>query len=146
MSSTKANLKVTKAALDAGKFEEAAKEARKILDVDPNNYHASVRFRHVFQNDWLRSLSAMCSWALPWRNRRNMKKRRKYTILLPRLNRTILWHGEVWSPSMRSRLAGRSTSTMLLPSAWPKSTWRRTYYLTATTRRDARTDILSPQG
>ena len=43
MSSTKAGLKAAKAALDAQKYEEAAKEARKVLDVDPNNYHASVR-------------------------------------------------------------------------------------------------------
>lgn len=95
MSSTKANLKVTKAALDAGNFEAAAKEARKILDVDPKNYHASVRFRHVFWNDWLRSLSAMYSWALPWRNRRSMKKQRKNTMLLPRVNQMTRWHGEV---------------------------------------------------
>ena len=43
MSSTKAGLKAAKAALDAHKYEDAAKEARRILDIDPKNYHASVR-------------------------------------------------------------------------------------------------------
>ena len=51
MSSTKAALKAAKAALDGHKYEEAAREAQKVLDVDPNNYHASVmpgRDRYIF--------------------------------------------------------------------------------------------------
>ncbi|MCJ1399353.1 Superkiller protein 3 [Xylographa trunciseda] len=42
MSNTKAALKAAKAALDGHKYEEAAKEAQKVLDVDPSNYHANV--------------------------------------------------------------------------------------------------------
>ncbi|MCJ1388954.1 Superkiller protein 3 [Xylographa bjoerkii] len=42
MSNTKAALKAAKAALDGHKYEEAAKEAQKVLDVDQNNYHANV--------------------------------------------------------------------------------------------------------
>ncbi|MCJ1251950.1 Superkiller protein 3 [Trapelia coarctata] len=42
MSSVKAGLKAAKAALDAQKYKEAAKEARKVLELDSNNYHANV--------------------------------------------------------------------------------------------------------
>lgn len=94
MSSTKAGLKAAKAALDAQKFEEAAKEARKVLETDSNNYHASVRFHHEDRNNWLKSLSAMYSWALPWRNKRSMKKQRNRTILLRGANRMIRLHGK----------------------------------------------------
>ena len=56
MSSTKAGLKAAKAALDAQNYEEAAIEARKVLGIDPNNYHASVRFCHGVRNMWLKPL------------------------------------------------------------------------------------------
>ena len=42
MSNTKAALKAAKAALDGHNYEAAAKEAQKVLEVDQNNYHASV--------------------------------------------------------------------------------------------------------
>ena len=42
MSSSKAALKAAKNALDAHKYEDATKEARKAIKVDPQNYHASV--------------------------------------------------------------------------------------------------------
>ena len=42
MSTSKVALKAAKAALDAHRYEEAAKEARNALEVDPQNYHASV--------------------------------------------------------------------------------------------------------
>ncbi|MCJ1285074.1 Superkiller protein 3 [Xylographa opegraphella] len=42
MSNTKAALKAAKAALDGHQYAAAANEAQKVLDVDPNNYHANV--------------------------------------------------------------------------------------------------------
>ena len=42
MSSTRAALKAAKAALDGHNYEAAVKEAQNVLDVDQNNYHASV--------------------------------------------------------------------------------------------------------
>jgi superkiller protein 3 len=51
MSATKAGLKAAKAALDAHKYEDAAKEARKTLEIDPKNYHASVRFFNMLQSE-----------------------------------------------------------------------------------------------
>ena len=42
MSSSKAALKSAKAAIDAHKYDEAAREAQNVLNTDPTNYHASV--------------------------------------------------------------------------------------------------------
>ena len=42
MSTSKGALKATKAALDAHNYEEAIKEARKAVEIDPKNYHALV--------------------------------------------------------------------------------------------------------
>ncbi|KAI9800229.1 MAG: hypothetical protein M1825_004213 [Sarcosagium campestre] len=42
MSSTKASLKAAKAALDEGNYDEAVIQARKVLAVDANNYHANI--------------------------------------------------------------------------------------------------------
>ena len=42
MSTSKGALKATKAALGAHKYEEAVKEARKVIEIDPKNYHALV--------------------------------------------------------------------------------------------------------
>ena len=42
MSSSKAALKSAKAAIDAHKYDEAAREAQKVLSNDPTSYHASV--------------------------------------------------------------------------------------------------------
>jgi predicted negative regulator of RcsB-dependent stress response len=39
-SSNKAALKAAKAALDAKNYDEAATEARKVLEGEPNHYHA----------------------------------------------------------------------------------------------------------
>jgi hypothetical protein len=40
MSSSKTALKAAKAALDGHKYDEAAKQAQKVLEIDSNNYHA----------------------------------------------------------------------------------------------------------
>ena len=40
MSSNKAALKSAKASLDNHKYEDAAKEARKVLESEPGHYHA----------------------------------------------------------------------------------------------------------
>ncbi|MCJ1471468.1 Superkiller protein 3 [Lambiella insularis] len=42
MSTSKAALKAAKLALDSQKYDEAAREATKVLDGDPGNYHANV--------------------------------------------------------------------------------------------------------
>ena len=42
MSSTKSALKSAKAALDAHKYDEAIGQAQKVLELDPENYHAYV--------------------------------------------------------------------------------------------------------
>ena len=60
MSSSKAALKAAKAALDAHKYDEAAKEVQNLLVDDPKNYHALVRSSPMRQSHWLISL-AMCS-------------------------------------------------------------------------------------
>ena len=49
MSSTKAALKSAKAALDAGKYEDAIGHVKKVLTIDPNNYHAYVG---IFFETW----------------------------------------------------------------------------------------------
>jgi superkiller protein 3 len=45
-SSNKAALKAAKAALDSHKYEDAIREARKVLDSDPKHYHAYVYGRN----------------------------------------------------------------------------------------------------
>jgi superkiller protein 3 len=40
MSRSKAALKAVKAALDSQKYEDAAAQAKKLLETDPENYHA----------------------------------------------------------------------------------------------------------
>jgi hypothetical protein len=40
MATVKAGLKAAKAAIDAQKFEEAAKQAQNVLTLDPQNYFA----------------------------------------------------------------------------------------------------------
>ena len=40
MSATKTALKAAKAALDARRYDDAAKEAEKVLENDPKHYHA----------------------------------------------------------------------------------------------------------
>ena len=42
MSVTKTALKAAKAALDRQNYDEAIEQAKKVLAVDPNNYHAYV--------------------------------------------------------------------------------------------------------
>lgn len=42
MSGSKAALKAVKAALDSRKYEEAATQAKKLLEGDTKNYHAQV--------------------------------------------------------------------------------------------------------
>lgn len=42
MSVTKAALKAVKVALDKQKYDEASEQTKKLLAVDPNNYHAYV--------------------------------------------------------------------------------------------------------
>lgn len=42
MSVTKAALKAAKVALDKQQYDEANEQAKKVLAVDPNNYHAYV--------------------------------------------------------------------------------------------------------
>ena len=59
MSTAKVALKAAKAALDAHQYDEAVKQAEKVLELDPKNYHALVLilgylfmelkgYRHVF--------------------------------------------------------------------------------------------------
>ena len=42
MSATKAALKAAKASLDAQKYDDAVEHAKKVLAIDPHNYHAYV--------------------------------------------------------------------------------------------------------
>ena len=42
MSNAKVALKAAKAAIDAHKYLEATDQAKKVLDLDPGNYHAYV--------------------------------------------------------------------------------------------------------
>ena len=43
MSSNKMALKAAKAALDSHKYDDAAKEANKVLESEPRHYHAYVK-------------------------------------------------------------------------------------------------------
>lgn len=42
MSNAKLALKAAKAALDTHQYDEAIKQAEKVLEIDPKNYHALV--------------------------------------------------------------------------------------------------------
>lgn len=47
MASTKSALKAAKAALDADRYDEAVEHVKKVLSIDPNNYHAYVGMKSL---------------------------------------------------------------------------------------------------